>query len=189
MTIDILSPSTVKIRLTPNDLAYFNINEPGDLCTDTPSTRRFLCKLIEQVRSEKQVDFTAEHLCVEVFPHINGSCLLYLSSLDSQEKRKSRELQVCQFPKAEALLDFAIWLEDRPQKSISGLQSQLYCRDGAYRLVLERETPLAPYILGGLREFGTLLEKPRITAAATREHWKILVAKEAVERLFTITAL
>jgi negative regulator of genetic competence, sporulation and motility len=91
MQIDILSSNTLKLTLSRIDMFDLDIKYES-LSGKNPETKRLLAHVLKSIRLDQKVgfDFSCERIFVEAFPRPDGGCMLYVSSLESDgRKRKS----------------------------------------------------------------------------------------------------
>ncbi|MDR2558489.1 MAG: adaptor protein MecA [Oscillospiraceae bacterium] len=91
MQIDILSSNTLKLTLSRIDMFDLDIKYES-LSGKNPETKRLLAHVLKSIRLDQKVgfDFSCERIFVEAFPRPDGGCMLYVSSLEADgRKRKS----------------------------------------------------------------------------------------------------
>ena len=94
MKIDVLSGSTVKITLSGGDMRDYDVKYES-LSRKSPDTKRLLGEVLKAVSLESDMffDANADRLFVEAFPRSDGGCMLYISSLEEEEK-SARPIEV-----------------------------------------------------------------------------------------------
>ncbi len=80
LQIDVISSSTLKIRLTQEDLAYFDITFEK-LDRSDESTKSLLTALMEEAKRQKDFEFEDGKLFVEAFEDNDGGCVIYISAI------------------------------------------------------------------------------------------------------------
>lgn len=186
MTIEVISTNTVKITLTELDMLDYDINYER-LDRKNPETKRLLIELLEAVREEKNIDLCSEKLYVEAFPQNDGGCLLYISILNDRLKPKIElysEL-VCEIED----LTHLIAVSARIYKGCSHLvrSSELYFNGKKYRLIINTFPKADTKISSLLNEYGNQTGKGELLSASTREHFKPILEKEAIEKLSALS--
>lgn len=182
MTIEIISMNTVKITLTEPDMSDYDIDYQS-LDKKNPDTRRVLLELLEVVREEKDIDLTDEKLYVEVFPKSGGGCLMYISMLNTRVRAK-RELYceiVCEVEDKNDLTALCKGMFHSHSHLIRC--SELYLSQSGYRLIVSTFSKAEERLCHIISEYGKVLGKGEILAAATREHCEEIIPSEAVEKL------
>lgn len=184
MQIEIISDSTIKVSLDKKDFEDFGISY-GELSRTNPKTREFLLELLEIIQIEKGVDLCSEKLFIEAFICDEGGCLIYISATCGKIRNRkpvTPEL-TCEIFLPESLPLLARRLFSDYSHILH--ESGLYEDSGCYRLILTVFTGTEERLLSLLREYGTVSEDS-VHAAYTREHFKALAQKDAVERLAAI---
>ena len=185
MNIEIISNNTVKITLSEVDMLDYDINYER-LDKKNPETKRLLIELLEAVRDEKNIDLSSEKLYVEAFPQNDGGCLLYISILNDKLKPKMEiytEL-VCEINDLNNLIS----LSSKIFKSYSHLirGSELYFNENNYRLIINTFPKADSKLCIILSEYGCLIGKGEIISSSTKEHFDLLIDKDAIEKLSTL---
>lgn len=184
MHIEIISDSTIKVSLNKKDFEDFDIKY-SELNRTNPKTREFLLELLEIIQLEKGVDLCSEKLFIEAFISEDGGCLIYISATGGKirnQKTVTPEL-TCEVFSPESLPLLARKLFNDYSHILH--ESDLYEDRQCFRLILTVFTGTEERLLSLLREYGTVSEDS-VHAAYTREHFKALACKDAVERLAAI---
>lgn len=174
--------NTVKITLTEPDMLNYDIDYQT-LDKKNPDTRRLLLELLETVRDEKDIDLTDEKLYVEVFPKNDGGCLLYISMLNSRIRAK-KELYseiICEIEEKSDLITLCKGMFHSHSHLIRN--SELYTANNRFRLIISTFSKAEGRLSHIICEYGSILGRGEIFAAATREHCEVIVEADAVEKL------
>ncbi|MCL2696653.1 MAG: adaptor protein MecA [Oscillospiraceae bacterium] len=89
MQIDILSSNTLKLTLSRIDMFDLDIKYES-LSGKNPETKRLLAHVLKSIRLDQKVgfDFSCERIFVEAFPRPDGGCMLYVSSLEADGRKR-----------------------------------------------------------------------------------------------------
>lgn len=182
MISTLISNSTIKIFLSNEDMEFYNIKF-DDLDKEKYETRLFILNLIDKIKNINNIDLSNEKLYIEAFEQNNGSCLLYISIKGEKFKKKnniSSEI-VYEF---KTLSDVTIaskilW------KNLSHLfrESDFLCSNENYRLIIKSYSKVREKIRNCLCEYGKEIGIDDISASVTREHYTMIIEKNAVELL------
>lgn len=183
MNIEFISKSTVKATLTPADLSRFKLDYDSISETNT-QTKKLIVYILNELLRLKGKDLSNEHLYIEVFPTVNGGCLLYLSvSSDlTEENDNDDDLPaefIFSFSNTDELIGCAAELKRLFGKYIKN--SSLYYSDEDFRLIIEVSEGSSVNELSD--KYREEQHELNIKAAHTREHCTKLISSCAVERL------
>jgi negative regulator of genetic competence, sporulation and motility len=94
MQIDILSSNTLKLTLSRIDMFDLDIKYES-LSGKNPETKRLLAHVLKSIRLDQKVgfDFSCERIFVEAFPRPDGGCMLYVSSLEADGRKRKTNLK------------------------------------------------------------------------------------------------
>ncbi|MCL2638829.1 MAG: adaptor protein MecA [Oscillospiraceae bacterium] len=95
MQIDILSSNTLKLTLSRIDMFDLDIKYES-LSGKNPETKRLLAHVLKSIRLDQKVgfDFSCERIFVEAFPRPDGGCMLYVSSLEADGRKRKTHFKV-----------------------------------------------------------------------------------------------
>lgn len=213
MKIDVLSKSTVKVTMTAEDMNNYDVDFEK-LSGKTAESRRMIGGLLCALQQEKRIfrpgtEISEECFCderrffVEAFPRMDGGCMLYISSLDGERRRRTAAADVpailCEtgagglFPLCRALVgakmlgkaDFSSALYRSDGVNYGGEINRcdgIYRPGGIYRLSLTPRAACLSRLEEIAGEFGTLI-KGDSALAATSERFSLLIAENAAEKL------
>jgi len=184
LTISLISNTTVKVALNNDDMKKYNI-EFAQINQSSYASRQFLIKLLDEICDSNNIDLTHEKLYIEAFKRDDG-CLLYISI--GGEKFKSKEKLFCEmiyeFDDLSPMISVSTRLWDMYSHLIRS--SELYCSERNYRLIVKAFSKADKKLSNALNEYGVLSGTGEIIAAATREHYSPVIAKNAIEILASI---
>lgn len=185
MISTLISNSTIKIFLSSEDMAYHNIKF-DDLNKEKYETKLFILSLIDEIKNTNNIDLNNEKLYIEAFGQNDGSCLVYISIKGNKFKKKdkiSTEI-VFEFD----MLSNAISASKIIWKNHSHLfrESDFLCSDRNYRIILKVYNKAENKICNCLCEYGKEIGCSDIVSAVTREHYTMIIEKNAVELLSTL---
>lgn len=152
-----------------------------------PETRQLLMELIDLIEEEKSLDLCEEKLFVEAFPQNDGGCLLYISIIDSSLKHKNNLYNeiICTVSDSESLIALCRQLFRFCCHLFR--KSELYSECDGFRLILHTFSKSDKKIRMILSEYGTILGTSHILSEMIREHGKLILEDNAVERLSSLS--
>ncbi|MCL2077071.1 MAG: adaptor protein MecA [Oscillospiraceae bacterium] len=213
MQIDILSSNTLKLTLSRLDMFDLDIKYES-LSGKNPETKRLLTHVLKTIRLDNLdrkfgFDFSSDRIFVEAFPRPDGGCMLYVSSLETDNSRrrkvpvKARDTHLSpESPysyKRESRKTLLIF-ETRGAKELGGVcrslclqkrwerlnfESSLYlCENGGnkYRLLIKEDSSKQLLISGIAKEYGELICGER-EFIYTKEYYKAIIEEDAAERI------
>ena len=182
MISTLISNSTIKIFLSNDDMTFYNIKF-DDLDKEKYETKVFILKLINEIKSINNIDLSNEKLYIEAFEQNNGSCILYISIKGEKFKKKdaiSSEI-VYEFKSLSDVIIVSriLW------KKLNHLcrESDFLCSDENYRLIIKAYGKVEEKIQNCMCEYGKKIGNDDISASVTREHYTMIIEKNAVELL------
>lgn len=182
MISTLISNSTIKIFLTSDEMTFYNIKF-DDLDKEKRETKIFILNIIDEIKVINNIDLSNEKLYIEAFEQSNGSCLLYISIKGEKFKKKdniSSEI-VYEFKTLSdvALASKILW------ENLNHLfrESDFLCSDKNYRLIIKSYSKVKEKIRNCLCEYGKEIGIDDISASVTREHYTMIIEKNAVELL------
>lgn len=190
MKIDILSKTTLKLTLTPEDmdenqLCYEFFSRQGSRCRQT------LGKLLKSSDKPEGAAMAARllnnerRLFVEAFRRTDGGCMLYVSALERQSKKLLDEdclvSPIIFKPCGEKELGFACRCLKLAQEQGARFHSRLFSDGSSYRLALIPMNTCTAKLVRMLKEFGEACSD-ELTAAFTEEHFRLIAEERAVEK-------
>ena len=185
MISTLISNSTIKIFLSSEDMAYHNIKF-DDFNKEKYETRIFILNLINEIKKRNDIDLSNEKLYIEAFEQSNGSCLIYISIKGDKFKRKdkiSTEI-VYEFKNlSDAILASKILWEHQNHLF---RESDFLCSNENYRMIIKAYSKTEKRICNCLCEYGQQIGSDEISASVTREHFTMMIEKNAIELLSTL---
>ena len=183
MNFEAIENNRIIVDLSPKDMTELDITFE-EMDYSNIETRRVIHMILDRARDtlHKDIDPTSK-LIVEAVPKLSGGCLLFFTILDAastqrllQIKKESRELTY-EFENIDNLFDLACAL-----KGEIPFSSQLYTNNIRYRLIIQPAFGFSD-VKKLLAEYGSLISKKELSAAHTKEHWKVLISDSAMEKL------
>ena len=115
MRIDVLSKSTVKVTMTAEDMSEYDIVYE-QLTKKTAESRKIIAGLLSDLQHERRIfssdeniagDFFLDerHFFIEAFPRMDGGCMLYISSLSENRKKRFVDILAPENPTASILCE------------------------------------------------------------------------------------
>lgn len=157
MKAELLSDETYKITLDKNEAAA--------VPTDSPprEMRRYICGIIDKLGTEQGIFLPDGRLLVEVFLRSDGSCVLFISSLEGEKRTPQQRFYACEISGVDTLRSLCAALSD------IGESCCIYCgsRPDRYRVIFSDPSEYAQRIC---TEFGEYGEISRLFAAQTHEY-------------------
>lgn len=190
MKIDILSKTTLKLTLTPEDMSenricYESFAEQGSRCRQT------LGKLLKSSDKPEGAAMAARllnserRLFVEAFKRMDGGCMLYVSALERQGKKlldsSCTVSPIIFMPYSEKDLGFACRRLKEAEKQGAGFHSRLFSNGTDYRLALIPTNVCMSKLNRLLKEYGQVC-RDELTAAFTEEHYRVLAEEKGAEK-------
>lgn len=184
MTISLISNTTVKVAMSNDDMKKYNI-EFAQINRNNYTSRQFLIKLLDEICDSSDIDLTHEKLYIEAFKREEG-CLLYISIGGEKFKPKERLFNemIYEFDDLSSIIMACTRIWTMYSHLIKN--SELYCSDENYRLIVKSFSKADRKLSNALNEYGVLSGTGEIIAEATREHYSPVIQKSAVETLASI---
>lgn len=182
MTIKKLSPDKVRITLSHEELAAYEIDW-DHLGPDDEPTRELLLQLLDSAWQTAGFRPDEGQIYIEALPTENG-CVLILSKTHASDTLESICTPVIfRFEHAEDLLAGARQLFQLYSHRI--FRSSLYqCAGGCLLLIRPLDQTSQESVML-LAEYGTLAARGELAAAVIQEHCPALIEENALERLCT----
>lgn len=191
MKIDYLSKTTLKLTLTAEDMNDYELDY-AELSTRSLKSKRCLCRLLKELCDEgtlcnsDELFLDDKRFFVEVFPRIDGGCLLYVSTLPDRDGRQSdfvSELKsacafICELEDSELLRRLCVELESERERNRVDFSSVLYSDGRRWRIALTPRNACVRQLEAALSRFGRLI-KGELNAAFTAEHFKTVISENA----------
>lgn len=157
MKAELLANATYKITLDKNEAAA--VPDDGRPC----EMRRFICRIIDQLSAQQMVSLPDGRLLVEAFMRSDGSCVLFVSSLENEKHVPRQRFYACEIAGIDTLRALCSALAD------IGESCCIYCgsRPDRYRMIF---TDPCEYTERVCAEFGDYGEISALFAAQTREY-------------------
>ncbi|MBQ8727125.1 MAG: adaptor protein MecA [Oscillospiraceae bacterium] len=185
MISTLISNSTIKIFLSSEEMTLYKIKF-DDLDKEKYETKVFILNLIEKIKNINNIDLSNEKLYIEAFEQNNGSCLLYISIKGEKFKKKdniSTEI-VYEFKTLSdvTLASKTLWA------NLNHLfrESDFLCSNENYRLIIKSYSKVREKIRNCLCEYGKEIGTDDISISVTREHYTMIIEKNAIESLAVI---
>ena len=173
MQAEPLGGATYKITLDKTEAQRIPID-------GTPrAMHRFICEIIEQLSSEQGVTLPDGRLLVEAFLRSDGSCVFFISPLESTRLCHSDRIYACELTGLELLRHLCAAL------SSADVQCSIYCgtEPDSYRIIFADP---APDIQRICTEYGTYCEITPLFAAQTAEYLTEIATGNAAALLYEI---
>jgi hypothetical protein len=157
MKAELLADATYKITLDKTEAdAVPSEGKPCEMSS-------FICSLIDRLGSEQGVFLPEGRLLVEAFMRSDGSCVLFLSSLESEKCTPQPRLFACEISGVDTLRALCTALSD------IGESCCIYCgsRQDQYRMIFSNPCSHTERVCA---EFGEYCEISALFAAQTREY-------------------
>ena len=187
MTIEQISDITIKVSLSERDLQMYNISS---LESNNSNTKLMLIELIAQVQTVINRRLNYEELFIEAFACSDGGCILYISTMDTELRpiKKSRVFSdiLCEADKLEELISLSRHLQQHLNDHI--LCSELYHKNGLYRLILHTYAKSEEKLLSIVGEYSEILQSTSLARAVTREYYDCVMPQNAVDKIADLQA-
>lgn len=155
-----------------------------------PVTKKVILEILHHVRNETSVDLSQGRLFIEAFPHVEGGCVLYISTVGGENTTAAKPKRyrnsfntplIFRFDTLDRLTDIC----DKLFKQYSHLvlKSSLYLLDGKYVLLIYSYFKLDNKIIALAKEYGSLIGKGSIKGAFVKEHAKPVIEDTALETI------
>lgn len=183
MKINSPADDRITVDLTKQDMMELDITYE-DMDYSTIETRRVIWTLLDEAGKVlgKELD-PSRRMIIEAIPKSEGGCVLNFTILDSKRKtfpqkqllKKQSESIICEFESLDALY--------RAAEGYNGCaESSLYENGGKYRLILSGLCD-ARDIRQYFSEFSIVTNCDRLVCEHTKEHWRMLIAQNAISAL------
>lgn len=189
MEIELLENSSIKIRLTKEDLENLNISIE-DFDYSNIETRRVIWMLLDAARCELKIDIDlSERMLIEIMPNKSGGCCIFITGLENRTGksmrrtgRKSMKPQFFDFDGVDSLISATCAL--KTVATSNNQLSELYRMDGSgYRLLIYPDSELSPSLWAILSEYCRRKGDGNIAAAFTREHGELIAGGDAIGKI------
>ena len=182
MYYDALSKNTVKITLTRRDMKTYSIKSEN-LVSRTAESKRCLICFLKKFQSESSLfpGYHAERLFLEAFPSDDGGCVMYVSTLGTDdlppEEEKSPVSRI--MCRTDSIDDAATLC-----RIVSGaeLSSALYSLDSEYCLIFSVPSEKTEALSRIIGEFGAFSDEPTDIACVS-EHAEAICETDAIKLL------
>lgn len=195
MKIDYLSETTLKLTLTAEDMNDYELDY-AELSQSSFKSRRRLCGLLRELCNEGALCTSSsfflddKRFFVEVFPRVDGGCLLYVSVLPDKDGTQgvfSSELKatgflICELEDSGLLKRLCVELERERERKRIDFSSVLYSDGKLWRLCLIPNSVCSRQLEATVSRFGRLI-KGELDVAFTVEHFKTVIAHDAVYKI------
>lgn len=157
MKAELLTDATYKITLDKREAEA--VPSGGKPC----EMRRYICALIDRLRAEQGISLPCGRLLVEAFVRSDGSCVLFLSSLESEKRAPQPRYYACEIEGIGTLRPMCAAL------SQIGERCSVFCgsRPDRYRIIFTDPAKETERIC---TEFGDYCEISALFEAQTREY-------------------
>lgn len=157
MKAELLTDATYKITLDKHEAKAVP-------CSGKPcEMRQYICALIDKLRTEQGISLPCGRLLVEAFARSDGSCVLFLSSLESEKRTQQPRYYACEIEGIGSLRPICAAL------SRIGEKCSVFCgsRPDRYRIIFTNPSRETEHIC---TEFGDYCEISALFEAQTREY-------------------
>ncbi len=157
MKAELLADATYKITLDKDESA--DMPADGKPC----EMKSFVCKVIDQLSTEQEISLPDGRLLVEAFMRSDGSCVLFVSSLENETRTPHTRFYACEIAGVDTLRALCTVLAD------IGESCCIYCgsRPDQYRMIFADPCTSTERVC---TEFGDYGEISALFAAQTREY-------------------
>ncbi len=188
MKIEAPSENKIIVDLTGEDMCALDITYE-EMDYSNIETRRVIWTLLDQARQTlgRDIDPTVRML-IEAMPKKSGGCVLSFTVMAEEERpgpkickpvfKKDDNVFTYEFDDIDDLYSAANGCLVR----MHGIDSELYGLEGRYRLLLSVHGDIGA-VKSFMTEYADLRGTGALQAAHTREHWKLLAADRAIEKL------
>ncbi len=189
LEIELLENSSIKIRLTKEDLEHLNISVEDFNCSSI-ETRRVLWTLLDAARYELKIDIDlSERMLIEIMPNKNGGCCIFITGLENKTGksakrvgRKNMKPQFFDFDGIDNLISATCAL--KTVVTSNNQLSELYRMDSnGYRLLIYPDSELSGSLWAILSEYCRNRGDGNIAAAFTREHGELIAGGDAIGKI------
>ncbi len=189
MTFQWISPSKIKIQLSPQDLKNMDISFQTLSC-ESRQTKSFLLLLLAQAKSLAGFDATGGRLLVEVYEEeaAQGALAVYFTIVSKTPKRlKSKPLRspceamVCAFDTLDNVIDACVKLFPICCHRI--YKSALYQYQSNYYLVVYKLCADDTFIHAFLNEYGAFPANQAALLPFLEEHARVVIGQNAIDKL------
>lgn len=186
MKINSPAEDRIIVDLTEQDMLKLDITYE-EMDYSTIETRRVIWTVLDEAGKAlgRELD-PSKRMIIEATPKTEGGCVLCFTLLDGKKRtcsqkqtlKKQSESLICEFENTDALF-FAV---KGFLLSETVTESSLYENGGKYRLILNNTGDIRN-IRNYFSEFGRIFNADKLVCDFTREHWNLLVEKNAVTAL------
>ncbi len=185
MKTEIIGRSTFKVTVTSEemDILDMTFDEINETSSDTAA---FFDFILTGIAAETDIDLSSEQLCIEAFRTADG-CIFYISAPFADIPLPFyKDENICAVFETEDPSDLLMASKRLSAFSDEISESNLYCLKKKIRLTVRipaKCLTAARMIFG---EYGSYLGRSESIIAATAEHFRLLLDKNAVERLSSL---
>ncbi len=186
MKINSPAEDKIIVDLSEQDLLGLNITYE-DMDYSTIETRRVIWTVLDEAGKALGREFDpSRRMIIEASPKRSGGCTLSFTILDGKKPygtqkqflKKQEKNILCEFENADMLMKAAECISNLN----FAIKSSLYEKNGKYRLILNSNEDI-PKIKQSCCEFGTSESCSELVCSFTKEHWKELADKNAIEKI------
>ena len=185
MCIERISNGTVKISLDKQDLERLNISY-ANIDSSGVKTKQVLLKILDNVR-KKETDFavSSSKIFVEIFPIETGLAIYFTEMKDETAPKQSDTGFSSPYEFSFSSLDLLISGCSLLLKYYSRciFKSCLFKLDNVYHLLIYPTDPKDESSVKLLSDFGTFNGRGERCTAYLNEHAKVMLKKDAVDKL------
>lgn len=188
MRIEVQDDYRIAVELTKDDMSELDITY-DDLDYSNIETRRVLWTVLDEASHTIGRDINlSERMLIEAIPALSGGCIIYFTVLPSSQSggkgtkilKKEGEALICDISRIENVFSLAGTLKKHGYNQ----KSELYAKDGRYRLILYPEMGDELMIENILCEYGDILGKNKAyILSRMKEHWNRLCSPDAIDKL------
>lgn len=184
MHIEVISYNTVKAVLTKDDLKEFELSYKL-LDQDSLDTQMLLLYIIDEVKTQKDIDLSEQKIYIEIFPIKDSGCLFYFSVIDENEiKAPDTEMceQICAMTDdINKILEMSLQLYKSSLNNI--LNSEIYYSDRYFYIIISTVREYTFSLKNIISEYCDIVGIGEVYSAMIREHYEYISDKDALKAL------
>lgn len=193
MKIEIITNKKIKIILDINDMANLSLSYK-DMDYKDEKTKNAILDILIYINIKKSINLINKHLFIEVFPDLQGGCVMYINIANKQCKIKKEILPhsenlttiletpiIFKFENLDNLSQVCKKLSEQYSHII--LKSSLYSEKNNYFLLIYTYNKVDSKIIFLSSEYGLFFGKGDIKAALVKEHFEQIIKKDAIQNL------
>ena len=187
MTVELMNNKTVMITLTREDMEDMFLSYES-MRRESEFTRGTILRIIKRAERATNLDFTRQNIFVEILPHINGGCVLFIHITKSRKTKKYKNETnsplIFKLSDIRQLENACMRLFRQVNHLI--LKSRIYSRNEIYYLVVYTYFKLDHKIIAVAGEFGLLDGRGELRHSQIKEISEIVITDNAVQKIAEI---